>query len=154
MTDQPIRTPQIVRALHALAVDMRDDGVVDSAFLGPQAKDRTKAGKTLAVFVNAPRAADDSLDLAPGFSGDAYVETNEVGCLIESWSGGADPGAHMDACGVVYDALRDRVEADMTLGGICNLATMGRRRSWSADQGQRGVIVSLSFTVRVQAYVG
>lgn len=146
-----LRTPLAVRALFALATRMRADGDLDFAFLGPRPKGALKPGRILGIFVT-DRAADDSDDPLPGQT-DQYVDTTDITCNAISWSGGTDIGDHMDACAAVYDAFRQLIEADQTLGGVCEVAFMGRRRSWSPEQVAKGAVVFLAFTVRVQSYV-
>jgi hypothetical protein len=146
-----LRTPLAVRALVALAERMRTNGDLDQALLGPRPKGALKQGRILAVFVT-DRASDDSVDLLPGQT-DQYVDTDEIVCNAVSWSGSTDIGKHMDDCASIYDAFRTLIEGDKTLGGVCEVAFMGRRRSWSPEQTDKGAAVWLAFTVRVQSYV-
>jgi hypothetical protein len=152
---QPSRVPSAVRALVALGERMRVDGVVDRVLLGPrpqaQVKGMGKAARLLAVFVT-DRAADQSADPLPGQT-DQYVDTAEIVCNAVSWSGGGDVGQHMDNCAAIWDALRLHIEADKSLGGVCEVAYMGRRATWSPENGSTGANVILAFTVRVQSYV-
>jgi hypothetical protein len=145
-----LRTPLAVRALFALGERMKTAGLVDVVLLGPRPT-AAKTARLLAVFVT-DRAADDSNDPLPGQT-DQYVDTTDITCNAMSWSGGSDVGRHMDNCAAIWDGLRLLVEGDKTLGGVCEVAFMGRRGTWSAPLQDSGSFVTLAFTVRVQSYV-
>jgi hypothetical protein len=148
---QPSRVPLAAAALVAIGERMRDAGLVDLVLYGPTPKGPTEGGVTLAVLVT-DRAADQTSDLLPG-QVNQYVETTEIVCNVVSWSGGTDLVQHVEACAAVWDGLRTRIEGDQTLGGICEVATMGRRVTWSPENGDAGANVILAFTVRILAYV-
>jgi hypothetical protein len=148
---QPHRLPVVVRALVALGQRMKTANDVDIVLFGPTPKGATKGARTLALFVGNP-GATVSLDTA-SWDQQTYVETVEVTCNAISWSGGTDVSPHMDACGAMWDSLRALVEGDPKLGGVCELATMGRREVWTPVSDSEGASVALAFTVRVQSYV-
>lgn len=151
MIPQSSRVPIVVRALVALGERMRSSGDVDVVLFGPTPKGATKNSRTLAFFVGDPGV---SVDVAPAsWDQQTYVETVEVTCNAISWSGGVDTSPHLDACGAMWDALRSLIEGDPRLGGVCELATMGRRERWSPLSDSAGASVVLAFTVRVQSYV-
>lgn len=142
--------PRVVGAVHALALRAKADDVVETVLYGPTPRGATR-GKTLAVFVGSPGATSRP-EVMQGYDGVQYAEFVDVNCNAVSWSGGTDVEPHNAAVFAILADIEAKIDADPTLGGVCERATLGAALSAFPVSDSAGASVELAFTIRALAY--
>lgn len=148
---QPSRLPSVVEAVVGLARAAREAGVVENVLYGPTPKGATR-GTTLAVFVGSP-GANVRPEVMQGFDGVTYAEVVEVNCNAVAWSGSSTIEQHLGDVYAILGDLRERIDADPTLGEVCEQATLGAVESAFPVSDKQGSSVELAFTVRALSYI-
>jgi hypothetical protein len=113
-------------------------GVKDYVLVGSTGEDEDSASADFALS-----------DLGPGGWVD---ETGSVECSAWSWSGGTDIAAQRSAAVATFEACRDAVHADRTLGGALDLNELATVTGFRLRQAQttEGAIARVLFTVTYQ----
>jgi len=107
-----------------------------------------------AIVVGAAGDASFIVDLAfqPGL-GLAYLETIDIICSLWSVSGSQGMRQRRERCGELLEAVAAILQADPSLGGSCDLATMGSTVEWLQQSNETGAMCSVGFSVRVKTNI-
>lgn len=156
--EQSDRVPAVVDALVALGVAMKAAGEVGEVLDGPTPRGASGEPATaLEVFVGDQAAVSSLTPLVAG--GRRYVETIAVACRITAWGGdtnGETPvfSTYRTQISDVLKHLRDRIQADRTLGGVADKAEISSDpQPWSDESDDQGSALTLSLTIAAQATV-
>lgn len=79
--------------------------------------------------------------------GGGRLETIETICGLSGWSGENEMPPLRLACGEMLDAIREKISADVTLGGVVDTAMLGPEMSWQQYLTNVGAVVSVGFSV-------